>query len=1219
MKYIFTSVVGLLLLFLSVPVFAQSKYEIYVSDIKVEKPEYSVGEEIEGKFTLFNVEDTGQSDIYYTISAGEYSPEYMRLISVRGTTEKKGPLYLQGDVKQEIPFIYKLPDSLSGVGALEITAYLKDGTTVAQGNLPITVSGETSIEAVSLVGSSLLINVERDFLVDFELLEVIEVIEEGIIVPSDIGVMVYDGDVIDFSYVLTPTKVSHDLTPTLRLYNRSNVEGVIIKEVVYDSVATSTNNETKTYSIELPINLDAGVYHGVLELKGEGAQVELINLRYIIAGPIATIRNITTDTLEINKGRDFDVLVTYGAQPIDEVRPELQFENNVFSIEVIVYNELGEEVSQATTLIEPVSDSGEVTMAFKDAKVDAKSLSFVAYAIDAEGNVLDEYITVLPNIESLEDQESIGTESRNLSDYVLPAIVFVVIVLAGLLLFILIKKKVTITKAPIVIVGIGVLLATVILFAAGKGDSVEAFTSINIGPGHFSAQLNSVLSPSPPVVRSYDPGESFLLQPVVTYGACNNKPLYKSIFSPSQDDWWAMTPPGENETAAQRLEYWTENGVDIVNDMPGAADDFLVSDLQTQIGISPQEEIDAKRIGELFGYIDVEAASKVDVWNRSSQIVSMRVNGGFSIGGSWLLAIAPAVDDSYLGTGIGNVTQKSKGEIGPNFQSTIDDAESRVAEFEEVRSIVGKYETLSPELLAFDFSNTDNFSRQVGTTRIQIWPIVYNYNIFTPSPELAEYHKMLTELSVGAANFVDPIAGRFTASLSGHWYTMTTKPSKVYQAPTEPGLYDIPFYVRQSNNMGTSEIIASQEICVRGAGVCPNEVVVPPVCPNLPGAYVKHDGEIYEKTGNFSSENPPGFPGFERTNYQQDEDGDCSPTSCPDGTPPPANLGATCGCAQTGVLGTIQCDGSCQNPDGVTIPAECAFTNCPDGTPTPANGTCPEVSCTPTLPTEPCTPVQRCGESVERSYSCTPSGWKCTAVEQRTCPQVDVCSEPGIQVVPPLGTQRNEDGTCTAPEQTPVVINQCSITNTAPSSYCVQLFDKDGNPTYGQSDISQTDYDLYYKNNVEVIYPIDTETGKPTTDHTIWGTASSNAGGQCIANVCPVGQLEKSGCFIPSVGATAQCYAQDISVQTPLQTTLTTSPDRIFDGGQCIVTWTSQGAASCTLKTTGGEQLSTLLGAQAVLNVEDSSVGVVLTCTAPNNQTTTKSATCRVFGNFSER
>jgi len=490
---------------------------------------------------------------------------------------------------------------------------------------------------------------------------------------------------------------------------------------------------------------------------------------------------------------------------------------------------------------------------------------------------------------------------------------------------------------------------------------------------------------------------------------------------------------------------------------------------------------------------------------------------------------------------------------------------------------------------------------------INRWP----FYIIRPLPGLVYYtptfyswtHRFLNPLwgdnflvdwrSVRVSNYDATInwwtdrGGTLVVSEGGHGTGRTGRMSGgSYNAPTVPGFYDFPFMMlNNSNGNNAGPYFAYQEICVRGAGVCPNEVVVPPVCPNLTGTYTQNtNGTITGPDGE---------------SYTKNAAGQCIYNQCAPGVSP-ANLGTTCGCAQTGVFGTFQCDGSCENPDGVTIPAEC-------------------LTCDNTQVEEGACTVTQCGELVPGSYSCTPSGWKCTAVEQRTCPQVDVCSEPGIQPVPPLGTQRNEDGSCTPPEQPPGDTNQCSITNTAPSSYCVQLFDKDGNATYEQSGISQTDYDLYYKNNVESIYPIDTETGKPTTDHTIWGTASSDAGGQCIANVCPVGVLQKSGCFIPSVGVTAQCYAQGVDLQTPLQTTLTTSPDRIFDGGQCIVTWTSQGAASCTLKKTGGGTLSTLLGAQAVLNVEDSSVGVVLTCTAPNNQTTTKSATCRVFGNFSER
>jgi hypothetical protein len=73
--------------------------------------------------------------------------------------------------------------------------------------------------------------------------------------------------------------------------------------------------------------------------------------------------------------------------------------------------------------------------------------------------------------------------------------------------------------------------------------------------------------------------------------------------------------------------------------------------------------------------------------------------------------------------------------------------------------------------------------------------------------------------------------------------------SKKYYMPQEPGFHEFYFMLtNRANGNTTSNRIVSQTVCVRGAGVCPNETP-PPVCSNLNGTYTMDANGIISKDG----------------------------------------------------------------------------------------------------------------------------------------------------------------------------------------------------------------------------------------------------------------------------------------------------------------------------------------------------------------------------------
>lgn len=71
-------------------------------------------------------------------------------------------------------------------------------------------------------------------------------------------------------------------------------------------------------------------------------------------------------------------------------------------------------------------------------------------------------------------------------------------------------------------------------------------------------------------------------------------------------------------------------------------------------------------------------------------------------------------------------------------------------------------------------------------------------------------------------------------------------PAYTYYMPTEPGFHTFYFMLQNRARGNTSSTrIVSQEVCVRGAGVCKDEVVA--LCPNLTGTFTKNaQGQILQ-------------------------------------------------------------------------------------------------------------------------------------------------------------------------------------------------------------------------------------------------------------------------------------------------------------------------------------------------------------------------------------
>ena len=808
MKKISIAIFACVLSILSTPVFAQSTYQMYVSNILIDKEMYSVGEMVSGQFNLYNMSDTSQSDIYYVVEVGSYDLETLELSNLRGQSEKNGPLYVKGKAQINIPFEYRLPQSISGQSALQITAYLKDGTLVGKSEYPVTIIGETTQANIQMLNQNLHIS-------DFD-----ENIE------PEIGPTIYEGETISFNYGISADK-DVAVTPVLRLYDRVDNSEQLIDTIYNPSITIGT--EVAAYTIDLPVDLEPLVYYGVLSFEDEENEVLYsTTFRYIISGPIATVRNITTDVLEVKKGKTIPFVLSYGTQPFDELRPDKQFQNSELMVKVQILNENGEEIGNTESKLD--ATQSEISLSIK-VNESAENISFRSQIVTSDGKVLDEYQTELPTSESVANQRSMATQDVLTRIFLYVGVL--ALVLVGILSYIAWRKNHSF-KIPVVIFLFGVFAATGILSvdyvrAGITADGQEYLDSVELDLlegwkiyqsyktiydkkdavtfGNF--QVTSVSSPLPPKLKIYEPGEKFKLTVDAVYGDCNNESRKYWAFAYRPDiKWWNQTPPKGPATdgISERLSYWQNaklttkiidwNGGDSWKEL------FLITDLAPILdSVSVKKAVPLREIVKILGIqIDKDDCYK---------------SGCFTSG----------------------ISAKLYGfDEFPNDEDAADYvnwARNNKARAENVKNIIANYkkggnDPVPPALANFDFTDTSKL--KINTKCEDVWWGKAGFKeVCTRSAgnsETTVYINRLKSLKSENKSFTNGPLNEFYLWFTKGEHTTELTPvvaNKAYTAPTVPGFHKMYFYLFQNGNSGSRDITVVQTICVRGAGVCPNE------------------------------------------------------------------------------------------------------------------------------------------------------------------------------------------------------------------------------------------------------------------------------------------------------------------------------------------------------------------------------------------------------------
>ena len=716
---------------------AQTAYQIYVHDITSDKSAYQVGDTVNGNFAISNLSNVAQSDIYYTISSGKYDNKSMTVLDTLSVSDKIGPKYIKANSKENISFSYKLPSSLSGSAAIQITAILKDGTLVGQSDRPISISGSSKKEIGFVDKSYLNVSGMKDS------------------VPLQTGPVVYKGEKIKLTYFLSPTKSVYSVKPTLKLYDRTENNDSLKKSLELDSIKTDA--KSIAHVVELPSDLDPLVYYGVLSFESDKIDISPVNLRYIIAGPIATVRNITTDTLEVKKGGAFSAVVSYSGRPIDQFRlSNPTGSSTLTNLTVTATNENNETIATETKSLD-LQDPAQTISIPLIALVSAKSINFSSTIKTAEGKILDEYKTSLPTSNSVKNQQSyLKPDLKPTNLYLIIAVV--VALLALIILIIFLRKKKKNLTVPLVVLVFAILV--IAKFWSASDAKAWEYYGTPTGNRYYHFNVTSVVSPLPPEIKIYEPGESFNFKLSASFLSCNNKPWDFATYLSRVPD-----VPSPEDSLYDLV--WEATQVGTLKEM------MLLYNLPNT---TEQEQTDVRKVISVLtpGY-NTHFASTISPWSAFN----------------WMT-----------------------GQPDPVVKTKLNDA----------RDLLTQKGFLTGNASSFDFIS--------GTAEVYMEELCEECGLELVGPQLQSFTAALQVLSTAALNYATPYINGYVNSVdwgshAGNTFYSTVQ--KSYIAPTTPGFHTYYGKIAGSNNEGWGIRYFSQKICVRGAGVCPNESADMPI------------------------------------------------------------------------------------------------------------------------------------------------------------------------------------------------------------------------------------------------------------------------------------------------------------------------------------------------------------------------------------------------------
>ncbi len=444
---------SLILLFLfilapTVTVFAAGSLEtpqVDIIAIKLLSQTFKSGDTISGTFTVVNGSTFDVPDISYTITL---TGNYVDSIPTESYDSKRfGPISLKAQEVRSVPFLYKLPEAVSGNNlGIQIRNFLKSGVPMGWKDSLITVTGGSAFAKVT--DAYVAIGDKR-----FDL-------QAGPVVKKE--------ETASLVVTLSNTDTAPlSLIPTVTISAQSALGKNLSTQAGAPLNIPIKNQQTATFPLPT-FSYSGGVYSGVVSFVDAGGvtRAPSVSFRYIVAGPIGSIESVTTKTVEVKKGDVIPLTVNITGAPYDIETGESVM-TGTGQLALSLFNEKDELVGKSETVVNLGGSASQ------DLRVDAL---FGAQALRAEatlsykGSVVSSYKNALSARYDDEKAKALLEVSNQIP--IVPIAVVAGVLIIGILVMVGVYKKKVPASTLVFIFLVGVL--AIFLSTNSSSSHVEA-------------------------------------------------------------------------------------------------------------------------------------------------------------------------------------------------------------------------------------------------------------------------------------------------------------------------------------------------------------------------------------------------------------------------------------------------------------------------------------------------------------------------------------------------------------------------------------------------------------------------------------------------------------------------------------------------------------------------------------------------------------------------
>ena len=312
--------------------FAQNLPAIYVQQLTVDKSSYQQGDTVRGTALLVNDSSSDQPRVSYSVQlAGGYGKN--GLPTKEYAQETLGPVFLAKAQSKQINFDFTLPATVAGSDlGIRVQAMLPDGTPLGWDDAQFSVAG--SSQSLTVTDASVLIGSNS--------------------YGNEAGPTIHQGETGNLHIALTSqSSDSMTLTPVMTIYDRSITAGQVVGTQSFAPLTIAANG-TASSTYPLPtFNMTLGVYEGTIAFNDSSgiSHIQLLAFRYIVAGNIATIHNITADADSGSAGQTVNLTVSYSGNPPDIAAGQIATSSSA-TLSAELFDENGQSVGQASASID---------------------------------------------------------------------------------------------------------------------------------------------------------------------------------------------------------------------------------------------------------------------------------------------------------------------------------------------------------------------------------------------------------------------------------------------------------------------------------------------------------------------------------------------------------------------------------------------------------------------------------------------------------------------------------------------------------------------------------------------------------------------------------------------------------------------------------------------------------------------------------------------------